>query len=152
MVSHFFPHLYGVGKCFPYFPRLRKNPVYSPGYFVLNRNEGFALFWSISDAKCYHVFWNWLIGFHWIMITINWTSIGLKWTILSKCLEMTFVVIWRFIKETELNVFNCSCLTFTIQYKWDEREDGFNLSKKKRWHTYSRNTRKWVLKMKKRLL
>ena len=42
-------------------------------------------------------------GFHWIMITMNWTPIGLNWTILSKCLEMTFVVIWHHINKTELN-------------------------------------------------
>ena len=37
------------------------------------------------------------------MITMNWTPIGLNWTILFKCLEMTFVVIWRYINKTELN-------------------------------------------------
>jgi len=29
------------------------------------------------------------------MVTMNSTQIGLNWTILFKCLEMTFVVIWR---------------------------------------------------------
>ena len=28
---------------------------------------------------------------------MNWTLIGLTWTASLKCLEMTFVVIWRFI-------------------------------------------------------
>ena len=37
------------------------------------------------------------------MITMNWIPIGLNWTILFKCLEMTFVVIWRYINKTELN-------------------------------------------------
>ena len=34
---------------------------------------------------------------------MNWTPIGLNWTVLSKCLEMKFVVIWRYINKTELN-------------------------------------------------
>jgi len=37
------------------------------------------------------------------MITINWIPIGLNWTILFKCLEMTIVVIWHYINKTELN-------------------------------------------------
>ena len=37
-----------------------------------------------------------------IMITMNMTLIGLNWTVLLKCLEKTFVVIWRFINKTEL--------------------------------------------------
>ena len=37
------------------------------------------------------------------MITMNWIPIGSNWTILFKCLEMTFVVIWRYINKTELN-------------------------------------------------
>jgi len=37
------------------------------------------------------------------MITMNWTVIALNWTVLLKCLEMTFVVIWRYINKTELN-------------------------------------------------
>ena len=36
------------------------------------------------------------------MITMNWIPIGLNWTILFKCLEMT-IVIWRYINKTELN-------------------------------------------------
>jgi len=38
------------------------------------------------------------------MITMNLTPIGLNWTILFRCLEMTFVVIWRYINKTELNL------------------------------------------------
>jgi len=34
---------------------------------------------------------------------MNWILIGLNWTVLLNCLEMTFVVIWRFINKTELN-------------------------------------------------
>ena len=34
---------------------------------------------------------------------MNWIPIGLNWTILFKCLEMTIVVIWRSINKTELN-------------------------------------------------
>ena len=34
---------------------------------------------------------------------MNWIPIGLNWTILFKCLEMTIVVIWRYINKTELN-------------------------------------------------
>jgi len=41
---------------------------------------------------------------NWIMITMNWTLIGLNWTVSLKCLEMTFVVIWRFISKTELKL------------------------------------------------
>ena len=37
------------------------------------------------------------------MIIMNWIPIGLNWTILFKCLEMTIVVIWRYINKTELN-------------------------------------------------
>ena len=37
------------------------------------------------------------------MITMNWIPICLNWTILFKCLEMTIVVIWRYIYKTELN-------------------------------------------------
>ena len=40
------------------------------------------------------------------MITMNWIPISLNWTILFKCLEMTSVVIWRYINKlnwTELN-------------------------------------------------
>ena len=33
---------------------------------------------------------------------MNWIPIGLNWTILFKCLEMTIVVIWRYINKTEL--------------------------------------------------
>ena len=33
------------------------------------------------------------------MITMNWIPIGLNWTILFKCLEMTIVVIWRYINK-----------------------------------------------------
>jgi len=36
------------------------------------------------------------------MITINWTLIGLNWTISLKCLEMTFAVIWRDINKLNL--------------------------------------------------
>ena len=43
------------------------------------------------------------------MITMNWTPIGLNWTILFKCLEMTFVVIWRYINKTELNWILLQC-------------------------------------------
>ena len=41
--------------------------------------------------------------FDWIMITRNLTLIGLNWTVLLKCLEKTFVVIWHYINEIELN-------------------------------------------------
>ena len=34
---------------------------------------------------------------------MNWTLIGLNWMVSLKCLEMTFVVIWRFIIKIELN-------------------------------------------------
>ena len=34
---------------------------------------------------------------------MNWIPISLNWTILFKCLEMTIVVIWRYINKTELN-------------------------------------------------
>ena len=37
-----------------------------------------------------------ILKFHWIMITMNWT-------ILFKCLEITFAEIWRYINKTELN-------------------------------------------------
>ena len=40
------------------------------------------------------------------MITINWTPIGLNWTILFKCFEMIFVVIWCYINKIELNCNN----------------------------------------------
>ena len=33
----------------------------------------------------------------------NIIPIGLNWTILFKCLEMTIVVIWRYINKTKLN-------------------------------------------------
>ena len=33
------------------------------------------------------------------MITMNWIPIGLNWTILFKCLEMTIVVIWRYVNK-----------------------------------------------------
>ena len=33
------------------------------------------------------------------MIAMNWTTIGLNWTVLFKCLEMAFVGIWRFINK-----------------------------------------------------
>ena len=41
------------------------------------------------------------------MIIMNWIPIGLNWTILFKCLEMTIVVIWRYINKTELNWIEC---------------------------------------------
>ena len=46
------------------------------------------------------------IGFDWIMIiiTLNWTLIGLNWTVLLKCLEITFFAFWRYINKTELNL------------------------------------------------
>ena len=41
--------------------------------------------------------------FDWIMIKMNWTLIALNRTVSLKCLEMTLVLIWRFINKTELN-------------------------------------------------
>ena len=49
------------------------------------------------------------------MTKMNWTLIGLNWTVLLKCLKITFVVIWPYINKTELNVtflslyFGCIC-------------------------------------------
>ena len=40
---------------------------------------------------------------------MNWIPIGLNWTILFKCLEMTIVVIWRYINKTELNWIELNC-------------------------------------------
>ena len=37
------------------------------------------------------------------MIIMNLTLFCLNWTVSLKCLEMTFVVIWRLINKTELN-------------------------------------------------
>ena len=37
------------------------------------------------------------------MITMNWTLVGLNWTVLLKSLEMTIAVIWHYINKTELN-------------------------------------------------
>ena len=40
-----------------------------------------------------------------ILNSMNWTLIGLNWTVLLKCFEMTFVVIWCYInKLIELNL------------------------------------------------
>ena len=36
--------------------------------------------------------------------TMSWIIIGLNWTVLLESLEMTFVVIWRYINKTELNL------------------------------------------------
>jgi len=36
------------------------------------------------------------------MITMNWTLVGLNWTVSLKSLEMTFVVIWCYLNKTEL--------------------------------------------------
>ena len=36
-------------------------------------------------------------------ITMNWILIGLNWTVSLKCLQMTFIGIWRYINKTELN-------------------------------------------------
>ena len=44
------------------------------------------------------------------MNTMNWTLIGLNWTVLLKFLEMTFVLIWRYINKTELNWINCTSM------------------------------------------
>jgi len=38
-----------------------------------------------------------------IFLTMNWTPVGLNWTVLLKCLEITFVVIWCYINKTEFN-------------------------------------------------
>jgi len=38
------------------------------------------------------------------MIAMNWTAIGLNWTVSWKCLEVTFVVTWRCINITELKL------------------------------------------------
>ena len=48
------------------------------------------------------------------MIIMNWIPIGLNWTILFKCLEMTIVVIWRYINKTELNWTIWICLPFFV--------------------------------------
>ena len=45
---------------------------------------------------------NW-IGLDYNYITMNYTVIGLNWASL-RCPEMTFVVIWRYINKTELNL------------------------------------------------
>ena len=37
---------------------------------------------------------------------MSWIIIGLNWTVFLKCLEMTFVVVWRFINEFSLFVLN----------------------------------------------
>jgi len=42
---------------------------------------------------------------------MNWIPIGLNWTILFKFLEMTIVVIWRYINKTELNLIECGHLS-----------------------------------------
>jgi len=33
---------------------------------------------------------------------MNWTLIGLNWTVSLKCFETIFVVIWRYTNKTEL--------------------------------------------------
>ena len=35
---------------------------------------------------------------------MNLTLIGLNWTVLLMCLEVTFVVIWHYINKTEKDV------------------------------------------------
>ena len=38
------------------------------------------------------------------MIAVNWIIFGLNWIVSLKCLEMTFVVIWRYINKMYNNV------------------------------------------------
>ena len=46
---------------------------------------------------------NWIILKLINLISWDYDYNELNWTILFKCLEMTFVVIWRYINKTELN-------------------------------------------------
>ena len=54
------------------------------------------------------------------MIIMNWIPIGLNWTILFKCLEMTIVVIWRYINKTELNWIEYVCY-WLLQYSQETK-------------------------------
>ena len=49
---------------------------------------------------------------------MNWIPIGLNWTILFKCLEMTIVVIWRYINKTELNWICTVMFGFAVPTAW----------------------------------
>ena len=75
------------------------------------------------------------------MITVNWTPVDLNWTVLFKCLEMTFIAIWHYINKTELNYENdavihsvvkqklfldwCNCVTPLNKYDTLDLEQGF---------------------------
>ena len=62
------------------------------------------------------------------MITMNWTPICLNLTVLLKCLEMIFSVIWRYINKTEFNwteVAHLRCRTVGSQ-----NDDALNLFKR----------------------
>ena len=58
------------------------------------------------------------------MITMNWTLTGLNWTILLKCLEITFVVLWCILNKAELNL-SSNCIhcqpvfNFISYFEWN---------------------------------